>query len=125
MRSVRSPLCRPYYANEEDVTLKTGIPALWMARCTPSLVASDYFIYEADFFRLRAVTLSAPLDIVMPDRISSSQLTLALNNFIGQYDTQWNNMMATSTVAALPIILIFASLQRFIVGGLTSGAVKE
>jgi multiple sugar transport system permease protein len=56
---------------------------------------------------------------------ANQPVTLALNNFIGQYDTQWNNMMATSTVAALPIILIFASLQRFIVGGLTSGAVKE
>jgi multiple sugar transport system permease protein len=52
-------------------------------------------------------------------------VTVALNNYIGQYDTQWNNMMAVSTVVALPIIAVFASLQRFIVGGLTSGAVKE
>jgi multiple sugar transport system permease protein len=52
-------------------------------------------------------------------------VTVALNNFIGQYGTAWNDMMAVSTVAAIPIILIFASLQRFIVGGLTSGAVKE
>jgi multiple sugar transport system permease protein len=56
---------------------------------------------------------------------TNQPVTVALNNFIGQYDTQWNNMMATSTVAALPIIVIFASLQRFIVGGLTTGAVKE
>jgi multiple sugar transport system permease protein len=52
-------------------------------------------------------------------------VTVALNNYIGQYDTQWNNMMAVSTVVALPIIAVFASLQRFIVGGLTTGAVKE
>jgi multiple sugar transport system permease protein len=48
-----------------------------------------------------------------------------LNKFIGQYGTEWNHLMAVSTVTALPIILIFASLQRFIVGGLTTGAVKE
>jgi multiple sugar transport system permease protein len=56
---------------------------------------------------------------------ANQPVTVALNNYIGQYDTQWNNMMAVSTVVALPIIAIFASLQRFIVGGLTSGAVKE
>lgn len=56
---------------------------------------------------------------------TNQPVTLALNNFIGQYGTEWNNMMAVSTVTALPIILIFASLQRFIVGGLTAGAVKE
>jgi len=52
-------------------------------------------------------------------------VTVALNNFVGQYGTRWNDMMAVSTVVALPIILIFTLLQRFIVGGLTAGAVKE
>jgi ABC-type maltose transport system permease subunit len=33
--------------------------------------------------------------------------------------------MAVSTVVALPILVVFAALQRFIVGGLTAGAVKE
>jgi multiple sugar transport system permease protein len=56
---------------------------------------------------------------------TNQPVTVALNNFVGQYGTQWNDMMAVSTVVALPIILIFASLQRFIVGGLTAGAVKE
>jgi multiple sugar transport system permease protein len=52
-------------------------------------------------------------------------ITIALNTFIGQYGSFWNNLMAVSTVAALPIVLIFAALQRFIVGGLITGAVKE
>jgi multiple sugar transport system permease protein len=56
---------------------------------------------------------------------TNQPVTVALNNFIGQYGTQWNDLMAVSTVTSLPIILIFASLQQFIVGGLTSGAVKE
>lgn len=56
---------------------------------------------------------------------TNQPVTIALNNFVGQYDTRWNDMMAVSTVVALPIMLVFASLQRFIVGGLTSGAVKE
>lgn len=56
---------------------------------------------------------------------ANQPVTVALNKFIGQYGTQWNDLMAVSTVVALPIMLIFAGLQRFIVGGLTSGAVKE
>jgi multiple sugar transport system permease protein len=56
---------------------------------------------------------------------TNQPVTVALNKFIGQYGTQWNDLMAVSTVVALPIMVIFASLQRFIVGGLTSGAVKE
>jgi multiple sugar transport system permease protein len=56
---------------------------------------------------------------------TNQPVTVALNKFIGQYGTHWNDLMAVSTVVALPIVLIFASLQRFIVGGLTSGAVKE
>jgi multiple sugar transport system permease protein len=51
--------------------------------------------------------------------------TAALNKFIGQYGTEWNNLMAVATTVALPIIIVFASLQRYIVGGLTAGAVKE
>jgi multiple sugar transport system permease protein len=52
-------------------------------------------------------------------------VTVALNRLIGQYGTQWNSLMAISTTVALPIIAVFAGLQRFIVGGLTTGAIRE
>ncbi len=52
-------------------------------------------------------------------------VTVALNELQGQYGTQWNNLMAVSTAVALPIIVVFVSLQRWIVGGLTAGATKE
>jgi multiple sugar transport system permease protein len=52
-------------------------------------------------------------------------VTVALNELQGQYGTRWNNLMAVSTAVALPIIVIFVSLQRWIVSGLTSGATKE
>ncbi len=52
-------------------------------------------------------------------------ITVALNKMIGQYGTRWAELMAVSTTIAIPIILVFAGLQRFIVGGLTSGATKE
>jgi multiple sugar transport system permease protein len=52
-------------------------------------------------------------------------VTVALNELQGQYGTRWNNLMAVSTAIALPIVVIFVSLQRWIVSGLTAGATKE
>ncbi|MBA3414900.1 MAG: carbohydrate ABC transporter permease [Chloroflexia bacterium] len=52
-------------------------------------------------------------------------VTVALNKLIGQYGTQWNSLMAISTAVAVPIVAMFAGLQKFIVGGLTTGATKE
>lgn len=52
-------------------------------------------------------------------------LTMGLYKFIGEYGTEWNSLMAVATIATLPIILAFVFLQKFIVGGLTAGAVKD
>lgn len=52
-------------------------------------------------------------------------ITVALNKFSGQYGTRWNEMMAVSTTVAIPIVIVFVFLQRFIVNGITSGATKE
>lgn len=52
-------------------------------------------------------------------------VTVTLNMFIGQYGTRWNDLMAVSTVIALPIVVLFAFMQRHIVSGLTAGAGKD
>jgi TonB-linked SusC/RagA family outer membrane protein len=86
-RSVRSPLCTPYYANQEDVTLKQNIPALWMARCTPSL-ATGYWI-DASYAKLRSLTATIPMDFAFPDRIQTSTLTISMNNFYTWAKQSW------------------------------------
>lgn len=52
-------------------------------------------------------------------------ITVVLSRFITQFGTRWNELMAVSTVVALPIVVFFVLLQRYIVGGLTAGATKE
>jgi multiple sugar transport system permease protein len=52
-------------------------------------------------------------------------ITVVLSRIITQFGTRWNQLMAVSTVVALPIVIFFILLQRYIVGGLTAGAMKE
>ncbi|SDD96253.1 multiple sugar transport system permease protein [Paenibacillus sp. UNCCL117] len=52
-------------------------------------------------------------------------LTMGLSKFTGEFGTQWNYLMAVAAIAALPIIVIFASLQKYIVSGLASGSMKD
>jgi multiple sugar transport system permease protein len=37
---------------------------------------------------------------------------------------QWNNLMAASLVTALPAVVLFLFIQRYLIGGLTAGSVK-
>ncbi len=52
-------------------------------------------------------------------------LPLGLNGYIDkQYSEHWGPFAAGVLLAAVPIMVIFMSLQRFIVSGLTQGSVK-
>ncbi|HEX3038042.1 MAG TPA: carbohydrate ABC transporter permease [Oscillospiraceae bacterium] len=51
-------------------------------------------------------------------------LTAGIYNFIGKYGIQWNCIMAYGTVITIPVLCIFVFLQKYIVSGLTNGAVK-
>jgi raffinose/stachyose/melibiose transport system permease protein len=51
-------------------------------------------------------------------------MTLAVYNFFGQYQQSWNLVSADILLTILPVIVIYLAGQRFILSGLTSGAVK-
>jgi len=52
-------------------------------------------------------------------------LPAGLYEFIGYQTVKWNEMMAASLVGILPVLLVFIFLQKYIVEGLTVGAVKN
>ncbi len=52
-------------------------------------------------------------------------LPAGLFEFIGYQDTTWNEMMAAALTGVLPVMLFFFFLQKYLVAGLTAGAVKE
>lgn len=49
---------------------------------------------------------------------------VGLLNFVGKFSVDWGQMMAAGTLALVPSCLFFALVQRFLVQGLTAGAVK-
>lgn len=52
-------------------------------------------------------------------------LTANIYKFQDIYGTKWNCIMAYGAILVLPVITLFIFLQKYIVGGLTTGAVKE
>ena len=52
-------------------------------------------------------------------------LPAGLFEFIGYQDVTWNQMMAAALTGILPVMVIFLFLQKYLVAGLTAGAVKE
>ena len=52
-------------------------------------------------------------------------MTVAIGNFFTQANRDWNAIMALNTMATLPLIAIFVFLQRWVIEGMTAGALKE
>jgi multiple sugar transport system permease protein len=50
--------------------------------------------------------------------------SVGLYSFMGPNTNEWNNIMAFATMYVTPILALFVLLQRRIVSGLTSGALK-
>lgn len=56
-----------------------------------------------------------------------ARLTLPLkvvNLVAGRYSVEWNQVMAATLLATVPVAVVFATMQRYLVGGLTLGGVK-
>jgi len=60
-------------------------------------------------------------------QIQDQTLSMALYKITGQYaqNIPWNRFSAMAIIVALPVSLIYIALQKQIVGGLTTGGVKE
>lgn len=50
---------------------------------------------------------------------------LGIAELHGFYKILWNDMMAASVIASLPLVILFIFLQKYFISGLTAGAVKQ
>jgi arabinogalactan oligomer/maltooligosaccharide transport system permease protein len=57
--------------------------------------------------------------------VEKRTVAVGLQQFVGgQYEQTWGPFAAGSIIASVPLVILFLSLQRFIISGLTAGATK-
>lgn len=83
----------------------------------PGLIAglTYVFIYSWNEF-VYALTFTAD--------ISARTLPVGLHTFMGEYIIRWDLLTAGGVLTGLPIVVFFMLVQRYLVQGLTAGAVK-
>ena len=85
----------------------------------PGIVTALIFTFISAWNEfLVALTLS------LGESPSQQPLPVAINNYIGEYSVDWGHLFAAGLVATVPVIILFAFIERRVVSGLTAGAVK-
>ncbi len=86
---------------------------------TPGLIVVSLYIFIGAYAQqfLFAITFNSKKEY-MP-------IPAGLYEFIGYQTIKWNEMMAASLVGIAPVLIIFIFLQKYLVEGLTAGAVKN
>jgi raffinose/stachyose/melibiose transport system permease protein len=63
-----------------------------------------------------------PLILAPSDQTQT--ITLGVQQFVGQFATDWNAVLAALSLAVLPILVLYAVFSRQLIRGITAGAVK-
>jgi multiple sugar transport system permease protein len=88
------------------------LPLVW-----PGIVTAVIFTFVASWNEF-----AASLVLLQTDK--NQVLSVALTKFVGQYSTSWQYVFGVSVVGILPVVILFALIERRLVAGLTSGSVK-
>ena len=98
----------------------TRFQAMWkvtLPLALPGIVTAVIFTFIAAWNEfVIALTLTSSQD--------RQPLTVGVTSFIGLYEIQWQYLFAASLIAIVPVVILFATIERWLVGGLTAGAVK-
>ncbi len=90
------------------VILPLSRPALAVTALFSFLTAWNEFILAATF-------MSRPASYTLP---------VAMQNYVGDFSTEWGHFAAGAVLVSLPVMLLFFALEKHLIGGLTEGAVK-
>ncbi|MFY9305206.1 MAG: carbohydrate ABC transporter permease [Rhodoluna sp.] len=90
------------------VTLPLSLPGLLTAIIFTFIAAWNEFVV--------ALTLTSTPDV--------RPLTVGLTGFVGLYEVQWHYVFAVSLIAIIPVVILFISIEKWLVSGLTAGSIK-
>jgi multiple sugar transport system permease protein len=98
--------CTPFSAFWR-VVLPNAAPGLLATFVYAFLMAWDELLFAATLTESNAETVA-----------------IGIRNFIGNYNGEYDQLMAAGVISTLPVLLAFFATQRWLVKGLTAGAVK-
>jgi multiple sugar transport system permease protein len=90
------------------VVMPISVPGLVSTAMFVFLLAWDEFFYA----------------LIFTSTLASKTAPVAIAEFVGRYAVNINGMMAGGIIAALPPVILAFIFQRYIISGLTAGAVK-
>ena len=56
--------------------------------------------------------------------IEMRTVPVGISMMVGEFGLKWDEMMAFSVIGSLPVLILFMSVQRFVISGLSTGGVK-
>jgi multiple sugar transport system permease protein len=83
----------------------------------PGMAATLGFVFTAAWSELLFALMLVSSDAKMT-------FPVGLLTFVSKFSVDWGQMMAAAVLALVPAVLFFALVQRYLVQGLTAGAVK-
>lgn len=98
----------------------TRMQVLWrvmLPLTRPGLVTATIFTFIAAWNEY-VVALTLMIDD------DKKPLTVGFRSYVTGYEQNWDQLFAASVIAVVPVVILFAIIERHLVGGLTAGSVK-
>ena len=87
-----------------------------LPNATPGLLATFVYAFLFAWDELMFATALTEQD--------AETIPIGIRNFVGNYSEETDQLMAAGVVSTIPVLVAFFATQRWLVRGLTSGAVK-
>ncbi len=104
-------------AQVDGCTIFSAFARVTLPLSRPGLVATAMYCFVLSWGELlfaRTLINSA----------SKGTITAGVTTYIGDMNISWNDMMAASLLACLPVLIIFFFLEKHLVRGLVAGSIK-
>ncbi|WP_231126425.1 carbohydrate ABC transporter permease [Motilibacter aurantiacus] len=99
-------------ASKLQILTRVSLPLVW-----PGIVTALIYVFVAAWNEYAAASIIMTSNDLQP-------LTVALPRFFGLYAAQWHYIFGVSLVAIVPVVVLFALIEKRLAGGLTAGSVK-
>jgi arabinogalactan oligomer/maltooligosaccharide transport system permease protein len=89
--------------------------ALPLARPAIAVTALFSFLTAWNEYIVAATFMNDPMSFTLP---------VQLQRYVGDYSVEWGHFAAGAVLVSVPVMALFFALEKHLIGGLTTGAVK-